>query len=376
MLLPNRHGSVDSDSYRYGFQGQERDDEVKGEGNSYNYTFRMHDPRLVRFFSVDPLSIQYSYNSPYAFSENILIAANELEGLEKTGPFAYKIQEGDSFIKIENAFGLKRGTLQFINTHVEDPTKLQIGQYINFVDYDISGKFLIIPNDSDLQQGEFKITPEEWQFTKRYSSWGEAFFMEMISGEYSIQSSAEKVLTAEAYGAGAGIGLAILKKAPQIARAGSNAFKQVSQWLRSGRTSTGVAETAQVIKAVDDIQYSLTLSSADDLLGGSAIKFDKYGNSTSYSNSSNLLKKAERQTLNFGRGAAESIPMAPIKLANGSPIPFGNLTNGYKVAIVGLGAISTYAGYQSYVNNVRRENQTRELIKEIIQNPSNTDDGN
>ncbi|MFT6197741.1 MAG: hypothetical protein ACJAXY_002083 [Nonlabens sp.] len=34
MLLNNRHGSVDSDSYRYGFQGQERDDEVKGEGNS------------------------------------------------------------------------------------------------------------------------------------------------------------------------------------------------------------------------------------------------------------------------------------------------------------------------------------------------------
>lgn len=34
MLLPNRHGSVDSDSYRYGFQGQEKDDEVKGEGNA------------------------------------------------------------------------------------------------------------------------------------------------------------------------------------------------------------------------------------------------------------------------------------------------------------------------------------------------------
>jgi RHS repeat-associated protein len=83
MLLNNRHGSVDSDAYRYGFQGQERDDEVKGEGNSYNYKYRMHDPRLGRFFAVDPLSRQYPHNSPYAFSENSTIAFIELEGLEK-----------------------------------------------------------------------------------------------------------------------------------------------------------------------------------------------------------------------------------------------------------------------------------------------------
>lgn len=41
--------------YRYAFQGQERDDEIKGRGNSYNYTYRMHDPRIGRFFAVDPL---------------------------------------------------------------------------------------------------------------------------------------------------------------------------------------------------------------------------------------------------------------------------------------------------------------------------------
>ena len=83
MLLPNRHGSVDSDSYRYGFQGQEKDDEVKGEGNSYNYTFRMHDPRLVRFFAVDPLSNEYPHYSPYQFAGNKLIYARELEGMEE-----------------------------------------------------------------------------------------------------------------------------------------------------------------------------------------------------------------------------------------------------------------------------------------------------
>ena len=79
-LLPNRPGS--SSYYRYGFQGQEKDDEVKGEGNSLNYKYRMHDPRVGRFFAVDPLFKQYEYNSPYAFSENRVIDGVELEGLE------------------------------------------------------------------------------------------------------------------------------------------------------------------------------------------------------------------------------------------------------------------------------------------------------
>ncbi|MCA1763969.1 MAG: hypothetical protein LC664_13400, partial [Flavobacteriales bacterium] len=68
--------------YRYGFQGQEKDDEIKGSGNSVNYKYRMHDPRLGRFFAVDPLSTGFPHNSPYAFSENRVIDAIELEGLE------------------------------------------------------------------------------------------------------------------------------------------------------------------------------------------------------------------------------------------------------------------------------------------------------
>ena len=82
MLLNNRHGSVDSDAYRYGFQGQERDDEVKGRGNAYNYKYRMHDPRLGRFFAVDPLAPKYPHNSSYAFSENRTTDGIDLEGLE------------------------------------------------------------------------------------------------------------------------------------------------------------------------------------------------------------------------------------------------------------------------------------------------------
>jgi RHS repeat-associated protein len=82
MLVPNRHGTTLSNGYRYGFQSQEQDNELKGEGNSLNYTFRMHDPRVGRFFAVDPLFREYPHNSVYAFSENRVIDGIDLEGLE------------------------------------------------------------------------------------------------------------------------------------------------------------------------------------------------------------------------------------------------------------------------------------------------------
>ena len=82
MLVPQRNYS--SPSYRYGFQGQEKDDEVKGSGNSLNYKFRMHDPRVGRFLSIDPLAKNYPWNSSYAFSENRVIDGMDLEGLEWT----------------------------------------------------------------------------------------------------------------------------------------------------------------------------------------------------------------------------------------------------------------------------------------------------
>lgn len=81
MLLPNRHGAIDT--YRYGFQGQEKDDEVKGEGNSINFKYRMYDPRVGRFFALDPFAYEYAHNSPYSFGENRVIDHRELEGLEK-----------------------------------------------------------------------------------------------------------------------------------------------------------------------------------------------------------------------------------------------------------------------------------------------------
>lgn len=81
VTLDGRKFSI-SDDYRYGFQGQEHDDEVKGEGNSVNFRYRMHDPRLGRFFAVDPLVSSYPELTPYQFASNSPIFMMELEGLE------------------------------------------------------------------------------------------------------------------------------------------------------------------------------------------------------------------------------------------------------------------------------------------------------
>jgi len=76
--MPGR--KYDGGEYRYGFQGQETDKEWLGGAVSYKY--RVHDARIGRFLSVDPLAPDYPHNSPYAFSENRVIDGVELEGLE------------------------------------------------------------------------------------------------------------------------------------------------------------------------------------------------------------------------------------------------------------------------------------------------------
>ena len=105
MLVPNRNYS--SPSYRYGFQGQEKDDEIKGNGNSINYKFRMYDPRVGRFLSLDPLAPEYPHNSPFAFSENRVTDGIELEGAEYLwkDEALVEMRNGNLFLKKENFTG-------------------------------------------------------------------------------------------------------------------------------------------------------------------------------------------------------------------------------------------------------------------------------
>ena len=72
--------TVDRNPYKYKYQGQERQDELNLNWDSFKW--RNYDYAIGRFMSVDPLAEKYNYQSPYNFSENRVVDARELEGLE------------------------------------------------------------------------------------------------------------------------------------------------------------------------------------------------------------------------------------------------------------------------------------------------------
>jgi RHS repeat-associated protein len=62
--------TIENDFYRRGFNGMEKDDEVKGSSNSYTTEFRQYDPRLGRFIIIDPLNKKFPMWTPYCISNN------------------------------------------------------------------------------------------------------------------------------------------------------------------------------------------------------------------------------------------------------------------------------------------------------------------
>lgn len=74
-----------SNSYRFGFNGMEKDDDIKGGGNSLDFGARIYDSRLGRFLSIDPQAIKYVGLTPYSFAGNSPIMFIDNNG-ENPGP--------------------------------------------------------------------------------------------------------------------------------------------------------------------------------------------------------------------------------------------------------------------------------------------------
>ncbi len=68
MVMSDR--SFSNEKYRWGFNGKETDNEVKGNGNSLDFGARIYDSRLGRWLSVDPLASKYIDLSPFNFVDN------------------------------------------------------------------------------------------------------------------------------------------------------------------------------------------------------------------------------------------------------------------------------------------------------------------
>jgi RHS repeat-associated protein len=105
MLQPGRKFTAGS-LYRYGFNGKENDNDVKGEGNEQDYGMRIYDPRVGRFLSMDPLTKKYPWYTPYQFAGNKVIEAVDLDGAEES--YAPGISHQRQMIQM----GLKREQAQ------------------------------------------------------------------------------------------------------------------------------------------------------------------------------------------------------------------------------------------------------------------------
>ncbi len=110
-LMPNRHFTP-AEGYRYGFNGKENDNEVKGNGNQQDYGERIYDPRLGRFLSIDPLTMVFPWYSPYQFAGNKPIWAIDQDGLEEFFRTDYYNAVGNLYqteIKMVTNVGAKEG---------------------------------------------------------------------------------------------------------------------------------------------------------------------------------------------------------------------------------------------------------------------------
>lgn len=68
MVMPGRNFT--SGGYRFGFNGMEKDNAIKGANNSLNFGARIYDPRVGRWLSTDPAQREYPSHSPYHFVRN------------------------------------------------------------------------------------------------------------------------------------------------------------------------------------------------------------------------------------------------------------------------------------------------------------------
>jgi len=75
--------SMSEDGYRFGFNGKENDRDFGNGQLIQDYGFRVYNPVLGKFLSVDPLASSYPWYTPFQFAGNKPIWAIDLDGLEE-----------------------------------------------------------------------------------------------------------------------------------------------------------------------------------------------------------------------------------------------------------------------------------------------------
>ncbi|NII26636.1 hypothetical protein HB364_16220 [Pseudoflavitalea sp. X16] len=112
--------------YKYGFNGKENDYEVKGWQNQQDYGMRIYDPRVGRFLSVDPLTQEYPWYTPYQYAGNKPIKFIDLDGAEEGDNSIEKYWENQPKIDMtkassatsHNAAGIPRNGIWMVKQQI------------------------------------------------------------------------------------------------------------------------------------------------------------------------------------------------------------------------------------------------------------------
>jgi RHS repeat-associated protein len=93
-------GRTVSGGYRYGYQGSEKDAELKGNGNSYTTEFRQLDPRLGRWLILDPKAKLQPYSSSHKTFLNNPIIFTDPEGGTQFLTIIIRNEQTGAFVKM------------------------------------------------------------------------------------------------------------------------------------------------------------------------------------------------------------------------------------------------------------------------------------
>ena len=310
MLLPNRHGG--DVGYRYGFQGQEKDNEIKGEGNSLNYTFRMHDPRIGRFFATDPLTHEYPWYSPYQFSGNKVIAYLELEGLEeflanngKATYNAFRVRKGDNLTNIAKITDTSLNDIIGLNLAVQDN-----------IDHIVPGQELILPSGQTVSEARAEgfIGPLPKEAQQASSKPSRRFSLERLG------AIAQKAVATDEHGVGVDTQLGILATAATLGSGSPAVF--ASQSLSTSFIKTGISAGAQGLIGGGEINVT----------GAFADGFLTTGASSILGNAFEVKLDVKELSITSTDNIFENKSLSQSAVGAGSSFVFGTLSGGFSNA--------------------------------------------
>ncbi len=141
MQMPGR-SNVSAVGYRYGMQGYEKDDEISGNGNAYDFNGYGYDPRTAKRKGPDPMSKKYPSESPYSFAGNNPVSLTDVNGKEKTYYLTRIAQDGTTTqLKVIDKYTVQQqttetresigaGTVKFYETTVSNTKTFDVAQHI------------------------------------------------------------------------------------------------------------------------------------------------------------------------------------------------------------------------------------------------------